>query len=301
MKRTGILAAALFLCIAGWSGSSFSDEVYLKNGDRLTGSIREENDAAVLFVTDSMGVVTIKRDRIDRVVAAGKEERPREETPQIIWKREVAAGYNTTRGNTKTEDISGSFSVSRNKVHVDEITVKGDAYYASADRQMNTQKWYGMGRYAFSFGKTKKWYNFYRIEGDHDRFANIDYRIIPAAGIGYWFFDLARIKFMLEAAAGLEYTDFADETKDSSEIVLIPRLFYEQKIFKNITVSEDLIFYPPVENFGDYRLRSETALTGVISKGLAVRLSLIDDYNRKPPEDTKKNDMRVLSSVVYSF
>jgi len=27
----------------------------------------------------------------------------------------------------------------------------------------------------------------------------------------------------------------------------------------------------------------------------------IDDYNSKPPEDTKKNDINIMSSLVYSF
>ena len=75
---------------------------------------------------------------------------------------------------------------------------------------MDTQNWYGMLRYAFSFWE-RRWYNFYRLEADHDRFANIDYRIVPSCGIGYWFSDKEDYKAMAELAAQYGYNIDATE------------------------------------------------------------------------------------------
>ena len=220
---------------------------------------------------------------------------------EIIWKREVSAGYNAASGNTRDSQAFGGFLVSRNRVRIDEITLKGDGFYSSSERKMNTQRWYGLGRYGLSLGRAKKWYGFGRLEADHDRFADIDYRLVPAAGAGYWFYDLPEIKIMVEAGAGREYTYYRSNAREKREWVLIPRAFLEKKLFNNSKITQNLFWYPIFEDFGIYRLRSETTLEVALNKGLSLRLSLTDDYNSDPPKDTKNNDLRFTSSLAYSF
>lgn len=293
------LVILLLIC---WA-DAYADEVYLKNGDRITGEIIKENKKEISVKTKAFGVISIRRDSLERIVKAGVEKLPEEsrEVKEVIWKREIAAGYNRTTGNTRDSQLSASFFISRNKKHASEITLKGDVYYSSTDRKMNAQKWRGIARYAFNFGSTRKWYNFYRLESDHDRFADIDYRIIPSAGVGYWFYDLPGIKFMAELAAGLDHTNYRSKTKDRDEAILIPRAFFEKELFANLKISQDLYLYPAFEDFSQYRLRSETIFTVALNKKLSLRLSLIDDYNSVPLIDTKKNDLRLISSLAYSF
>jgi len=232
--------------------------------------------------------------------AFAKEEQEPEET-EISWQREISAGYNTTRGNTRTEQFSLSAYVNRNRKHIDEWTLKGNMYYSEADKKMDAQKWYAMGRYAFSFGPRKAWYNFYRLETDHDRFADVYYRLIPASGVGYWFFDLPKIKLLAEAALGLEYTDYYGDRENTSNLVAVPRLFYEQEIFKRAKITQDIYVYPALTDSGSYRVHSESAFTLSINDNLGLRLSLIDDYNSEPPGSIEKNDLTLMSSLVYSF
>ena len=174
-------------------------------------------------------------------------------------------------------------------------------YYSSTKRKMDAYKWYGMGRYAYSFGSMKRWYNFYRIEVDHDRFADIDYRFVPAAGVGYWFYDLPRLKLMVEAGAGYEHTSYRSNIKDKGGWVLAPRAFFEKELFSNTKISQNIFYYPAFEDFSDYRIHSETMLDIAMNHKLSLRISLIDDYNADPPADTKDNDLRVISSLAYSF
>ncbi len=230
----------------------------------------------------------------DPTAEPGKERR-------IIWKKEVALGYNRVTGNTRESQISGSFLINRNNMHIDEWILKGNAYYSSNNRKMNSQKWYGNGRYAHSFGSTKKWYNFYNMEADHDRFADIDYRLIPSAGIGYWFYDIPEFKLMAEASIGYEHTAYRTDIKNEDEWILIPRAFLEKQLFTNTTIIQDLICYPAFENFNNYRLRSETTLNVAMNSKLSIRVSLLDEYNSTPPENVKKNDLRLTTSLAYSF
>jgi len=189
----------IIILVLAYQLDAYADEVYLKNGDRITGEIIEEKEKEISIKTESLGIVSIRRNSVERIVKAGVEKLPEEtkEIEEVIWQREITTGYNRTTGNTRDSQLSTSFFISRSKKHVNEITLKGNAYYSSSNRKMNAQKWCGMARYAFSFGNAKKWYNFYRLESDHDRFADIDYRLIPSTGAGYWFYDLPKLNSWL--------------------------------------------------------------------------------------------------------
>jgi putative salt-induced outer membrane protein YdiY len=233
--------------------------------------------------------------------AAGVPDSPLGKETEVIWQREVSVGYNRTSGNTHTSELLAKARINRNRKHVDEITLKGEAFYSSTERKMNAQKWYGMGRYAMSFGGNKNWYWFGRGEADHDRFANIDYRLIPAAGIGYWLFDEPEIKAMAEVGLGLEHTEYRDETENADEWVLVPRAFFEKTLFGKSKITQDLYVYPLIEDINQYRVHSETVFTTPVSEHVSLHISVVDDYNASPAPNVKKNDIRVISSIGYVF
>ena len=305
-KHLAFALGLLFIIFYLSPDNVFADEVHLKNNDKVSGAIIEETEDSVSIKTEAMGVISIKKEFVDNIIKpermAKKDEAvEEEEKPEATWQGEVSAGYNSSRGNTRNEQFSLNAFVNRNRKHIDEWTFKGNMYYSEADKEMDARKWYGMGRYAFSFGPRKAWYNFYRVEANHDRFADVYYRVIPASGVGYWLFDLPETKLLVEGGLGLEYTDFYGDEKSTSNLVAAPRLFYEQELFKRAKFTQDIYVYPALTDSGSYRVHSESAFTLSINDKLGLRLSLIDDYNSDPPEDTKKNDLTLMSSVVYSF
>ncbi len=297
---TRLLITIVFF--TGFLATVYADEIYLKNGDKISGQITQEEQDSLSVETEAMGSIVVKRDLIGHIVRAEDGLRKDINDPtDIIWKREVALGYNYATGNTRESQFSGSFLLNRENKHIDEWTAKGNMYYSSANNKMDAHKWYSMGRYAYSFGSMKRWYNFYRIEADHDRFADIDYRFVPAAGLGYWLYDLPRLKLMVEAGAGYEHTSYRSNIKDKGDWVLVPRAFFEKKLFSNTKITQNILYYPVFEDFSDYRIHSETMLDIAMNHKLSLRISLIDDYNAAPPADTKDNDLRVISSLAYSF
>ncbi|MFC1704554.1 YdiY family protein [Candidatus Omnitrophota bacterium] len=295
-----ILAVLCFIQAQG----ILADEVFLKNTDRISGVITEGD--GVLFVeTEAMGTVPVKKEFIDRVVTdAELKEQPEiqvaeEEAPAVEWTKEISVGYDKTSGNTQKSSLSTALVLKR-KTEDDEFDFKGDTYYSESNNKMDAQKWNLMTRYALSFWE-KDWFNFYKVDVNHDRFANIDYRIVPSAGIGYWFFDNDDEKLMVELGAGVQYTNYNDGTSDETEPVLIPRAYGEKRIFKNARISEDITLYPSLQDAGDYRLHSETALTNPINDELSLKLSWINDYDSNPAAGIKDHDMSLITSLVYSF
>ena len=263
--------------------------------------VKEDKDN-ITIKTEAMGEITISRDFLKRISSPEEETlNVKEDLKDVIWQREISFGFNESSGNTKVSQLSLSALVNRKIEQANEFSLKVDAYYSSSNEKMDAQKWYTMVRYAFSLGEGKKWYNFYKSESDHDRFANIDYRIIPSLGIGYWFSDEEDWKAMVELGAGFEHTDYRDNTDNSNEAVIIPRAFFEKRLFGESRIKEDISLYPSLEDVGDFRVHSETVFTNPIDENLSLSLSLINDYDSAPAGSTEKNDIRFTSSLVYSF
>ena len=296
----------ILISIAVMSTSGvYGDEVYLKNGDHLTGKILEETEDSVLLETEAMGELSIKKASVERVKRGDRavvESGPEVKKPDdIIWDRNFSMGYNRTSGNTDASQLNLDLSVNRKRQFIDELTLRGNIYCSSSNKEMNSQKWFTSARYAFSFGEKKDWYNFYKLEVDHDRFANVDYRTLPSAGIGYWFYDRPDIKAMTEAAIGFEYTDYRDSQEDDDEVVLIPRAYLEKNLYGDSRISQDLVLYSTPGDLDEYRLKSETTFTSPVSEEISLKLSVIDDYDSEPAGGAKKNDFRFISSLIYSF
>lgn len=291
--KIGLILSLLFV----WQCHAYSQEIYLKNGDRLSGEIIEQNDESISLKTDAIGTILIKRNSIDYIGSVEKEILAQAE--EKLWQKEVSLGYNQSSGNTQNNQFSLKFKANRKTGH-DEFAIKADTFYSSTNEKMDAQRWYGMARYAFSFRKNE-WYYFYKAEVDHDRFADINYRAIPVAGVGYWLFDHPDLKAMAEVGLGLEYTNFRSEAKNSSEIILAPRVFLEKKFFDSLKVSQDIIIYPYLGEIGEYRLRSETSLINPINDKLSLKFSLLVDYNSSPSANTKKSDVRFITALTHAF
>jgi putative salt-induced outer membrane protein YdiY len=277
-----------------------ADEIHLTNGDIISGEVVEKNEKAIVIKTDAMGLVSIKREFVREVTAHKDTEpaRPQQEEPRL-WAGGIWAGYNEARGNTGKSQLSTEAHLNR-KTPNDDLIVKGGIFYSSSNKEMDSQKWYSTIRHAFNPLK-RKWHKFYELESDHDRFANVDYRLVPSAGIGYWFSNKADWKALIESAVGLEHTNYRDETADNNEAILIHRGFFEKGVPSGSKVSQDVTLYPSLADWNAYRLHSETTFINPINDKLSLRFSLIDDYNSNPPEETRKNDIRFMSSLGYSF
>lgn len=293
MKRKTIFIACLLVCCAS---QGYAKEYVLRNGDRISGTKTGETESAIIVETEAMGAVTIEKSFL-------KPEKKAEEVKEdqdVQWSRKATLGYSKTGGNTQDSQGAAEIKISR-KTKKDEWSAAWKAFLSTANEEMDAKKFYAMGRYGHSYGKDLKWYNFYKFESEQDYFANIEYRLVPSAGIGYWFADKDDWKLMAEAGVGFEHTHYRDNTESDNKAILIPRGYLEKVLLDDLRLTEDLVLYPSISGGGEYRLHTETSLINPLSDRVAWKVSFIDDYNSDPSANTKKNDYRLITSLDYSF
>ncbi|MCP4452636.1 MAG: DUF481 domain-containing protein [Planctomycetes bacterium] len=168
IRKLGLLTVSLCL----FASVCWADQVILKNGDTLTGTIEKLTDSKMVFKSDLAGEVTIDLSAIrtltsDKLltihlkdgtvlkcqVAAGQGEQFNitgsavqgqainttditainpPAKPRPKWEGQVSAGFTSTHGNTKAETASASFGAAK-RTEVDRTTVSADYAKSTQD------------------------------------------------------------------------------------------------------------------------------------------------------------------------
>jgi len=82
----------------GFAGAAWSDDVYLANGDRLSGQVLSDDGTSVVVEHEALGLITIARSDVARLVRAGDTAVDTSAEAVSSWTREMALGYNLKSG-----------------------------------------------------------------------------------------------------------------------------------------------------------------------------------------------------------
>lgn len=278
-----------------------AEEINLKNGDKLTADKVDESGDVVKFHHPVLGNMTVPKDQVQSISKtaqpAKRETKKEKKKGDLILDRRLAAGYEAQRGNTDRDSLHGDFLYNRNRLWIDEWTLKGEGAQEYSEDKKITQRGSAMGRYAWSINP--KLYHFYRIGLEHDRFEGIDARMTPTTGLGYWLKDLETLKLLGEGGGGYEY-EFRHDAKNEGAPVLQFREMFSKKIGKT-EFGEDVYYFPKLTDFGDYRIEGEAFLRFILTEHLAFKLKAGDQYRSVPVKNRKKNDLTFTSSVEWLF
>lgn len=217
------------------------------------------------------------------------------------WKGDVFAGYSLTSGNT--DKSSANFTAQASKQFEKSVfSLKGNMLYSETNKNMDTQKWDGLAKYALDFGGANKWFSFYQLLVDHDYFADINYRMTPAAGIGYHIASSEDWAWDVDAGLGYRITRYRVNKAQNDEVLTaIAHTFMKKKVFTNAFVSEDFTVYPGLKSGSAVVCRSETAFTNPLSEEFDLQLKYIVDYNSEPAENKSTLDKQFIAGIKYKF
>ncbi len=242
-RRHCILFGAVWLAL-GFGGVTWADEIYLKNGDRLTGEIESMEDETLkvkVFFGDDDQTIEIEWKNVKRLVA----EKPldvelypkgleREEDkiyvttrisvttledaeslplaqveginkPEVRYKANTSLGGNRTSGNTDTAAVNFSLdSTVWSKRHRGNLGFKYN--FAQAEGRTTADNSRALLKYDYFV--TKKMFGSVYQLFEQDKFQGLNLRSTTAAGVGRQFIDKSGHK--LEGLLGLGgvYQDF---------------------------------------------------------------------------------------------
>jgi len=329
-------ACASLCCLALWvvlisSVCAQPVVLYLRGGDRITGTITSENTNRVVVSTTWAGQVTVpvaeilKREPLPATPGRAGEAKPAATTPPP-----GALANSAPRPGTAL--VSGPLPPTRPKPPTrlsGEAQVGVDLVFSEKQRQLYSGRFkvgyvYDLFRnlfdYSFAYGRTdglvsdnrmfgssktdfdlgKRIYVYNLGGAGYDEVRKIDLRYEVGPGVGYHL--VKQTNLVLNAELGVNYQ--AQYLSDHTQTELFFYLIAENSSWAlngRVTVDEKFEYFPRIEDWLKYRFRFESNLRYALLGNLAFVVTVLDQYDTQPATKVSNNDLQLRSSVTVKF
>jgi len=353
------------MMLLGLSTAALADQVTLKNGDRLTGTVVKSDGKTLVLHTDAAGDVTIQFDTIQEIKTdaqlhvtlkdgktavgpvttsdgkieiatktAGTVEAPKDDVTLIRnddeqtaydkslhpglkhgWQGGADVGFSIARGNSETENLALAINATHPTLN-DKITL----YLSSINTTNNlatpstvASLVQGGLRYDRNISDRVFWYAAADFMTNALQF--LDLRSVYGGGFG--FHAIKSDATMLDLLGGVNYTH---ETYSNGNLIpgSVPPAFesygqtnkfvaltlgdeFSHKLGKSTVITQNLYFFPNLQDTGEYRMTVGLGSVTKISKWLGWQNQFSDIYVTNPPTGTKNNDVIFTTGLNIAF
>ena len=346
MVRTLLLFLAVLCSVLG----CLADEVSLKNGDRLTGTIAKSDGKTLTLHTDYAGDLSIKWDAVQGVeskqalhlqlqdgktvagpvtttdgkllvsTSSGNVEAPiadvkalRSDSEQATyqkslhpgilqeWKSGLNLGFALTRGNSETKNLSIGFVATRQTLH-DKLGAYSNIVYASNDAPgavpsitANTAG----GGFRYDHDISRRLFAFVAADFFSDALQGLNIRAAEGGGLG--FHAIKSDSTTLDFLGGLNYTHESYTVFSRNFAALTIGEDLTHKIGKSTVLTQDLNFFPDLNNTGEYRATFDLGTVTKLTHRLGWQNTFSDIYVTNPPAGKRQNDLVLTTGLNISF
>jgi len=331
-----VVLVAAFLALLPVSFAA-ADQVILKNGDRISGTVVKMVDGQLEIDTSYAGVIKLKWESIAQITTEGavrvaldtgeEVEGELSESPtstlairseavgqsqsilldkvtsinappkRIKWEGFVQVGSTYRTGNTET--LSGSLRASlARETKEDRISSAVAWDYEESEGDLTARSASAQVKYDY-FAWAKNY--LYAVTAfETDEFKDLNLRTKVGVGVGRRF--IAMPRHALEGEVGVTYiNDDFDAAPDEDTFAL--RLFgkYKRGLLENLDFLQTLEVLPSVEDSSDVQLTSVTEFSTRLSARWSAVWTMIDEYDNQPAPGFERNDFTNLLSLRYTF
>lgn len=335
MKKWGIGLAGLFVFVCAMASPAEADEVFLKNGDRLSGDLIKMDGEFIIIKTSYGGDIKINWKEVQGVNSTGLQTFQLKDGSVLRGRISSTAPNqvtvtNETFGSTKfmaisditainppplvTTEGSLNFAGAVTKGNSETKAIFGSAFYTlRADQhQFGIEGKYNYGEQAkkisvrnallelkYDYFITKHVYaNLFSLF-EQDTFQDLNLRSSFGGGPGYQFIDTPRTK--LSAEMGLAFVNEDWRTREDRN-TLAGRWAAN---FNTHLVPDRLIFFHRHEAYYDFkapngiRVRADQGFKVPVYKQFALNLEYDVRWNSEPAPGRKSTDHTYIFGISY--
>jgi len=312
MKKLMLVACAA----VAWT--AFADRVTLKSGTVLTGTILGTEGEVIKFESDDFGTLDIKPESVAKLVdAAAKplsvaEVQPAPKPPET-WHGSVNVSYFASRGNTYDDSLSIVANVNR-RWESDRFAADFGYYYgkngpADEDARKNADRWEVEAKHDHFWAE--KWYSYEDLRYDRDMIQNLLARYRVGLGGGYqWLEDAEALdvgKFNFNQELGVNYIkeeyENSDDVQDGGFCALryAHHFGWEPKWREGLELFHNAEVLPQVDEWEKLLAKADVGFTTKLIYDFDLLCKIEWDFNSKPANDRKKEDLRYIVGLGYKW
>jgi len=217
------------------------------------------------------------------------------------WHGDVAFGLSLAKGNANTLLLNGEAKAvklwSENELALGADGQYGLNNWGKSNEVKTADNIHGFTEYKRLF--TERFYGSARIDGFHDDVADLHYRIIVGPAAGYYFIKSATTKF--DGEIGPSFITEKQGSNTTSFVTMRTSERGEHSFTKTSKIWEEVDYLPQVDDFHNYLLNAEVGAEAAINTRLSLRVVAMDKFNNRPPTGILRNDITLVSSVVYKY
>lgn len=336
-KKFGLLIISLWLI-----GSVCSaDQVILKNGDTLTGTIVRLTDSKMVLKSNLAGEVTINLSGIRTLssdkplsihlkdgtvlqsqvsssqgeefkITGGALQDQSLKTADITainppakpiskWVGQVSAGLSSTHGNTKTDSLSGNLRAQK-RTEIDRTTVSAD--YAKGEQENG-----GVRTTTEDYWRAKGKYDYFIskkwygfLDGRYERDGVADLDRRMVIGIGAgWQWIETEKTKMSFELGGASLYEQFKGSVKNSELSMQAGYNLDHKLTDTVQLIHDLTYYPSTEKFSNYFLTTGAELRAYFSARMFGNFRASLNYDTSPATGKGNTDTKYVVGIGLDF
>jgi putative salt-induced outer membrane protein YdiY len=268
----------------------------------VTGTVNAQ-DASVAVATTS-GTQTIPQTDV-AVIRSQADQAAYEHSlhPGFLedWKGGGNLGFALARGNSDTTNLAIGFNADR-KTTTDEWTITAASLYSTSTASnvtTTTANTFG-GAIAYSHNLTPRLYGFGMFTGLYDDLQDLNERLSPNGGLGYHVIASKVTTLDLQGGIGYTYENYSNGTINNYINATVGEIL-THNFNATTTVTQNLFFYPYLNDPGNYRGVGSIGLASKFYKALTWNLNFSDIYNSKPIPGKKDNDLVLTTGLGITF
>lgn len=213
-----------------------------------------------------------------------------------LWETSAAAGLTLTQGNSDTllttADIRSARDWDQN-----EVRLGASATYGETENVRSNEMFQAFGQYNRIWNERR--YGYARLDALRDAIADVDYRFVASPGVGYYFIKSPSTSLSGEVGPGFIYERQGGEEGGYFTLRLAER--FEHRLNEGARIWQSAEILPQVDDTSNFLINAEIGIESSITENLSLRTSLINTYDNDPAPGRKKNDLKLVSAIAYTF
>lgn len=274
--KAGTIFAAAAVVVAGAAAPAFAQEATFSNQNAASDSVTDLRDQ-------------IRDDSRRTVPAFGNSGR------RVGWSGSAALRASMSQGNSDTADLGFGARFS----YFDGVNGhRFNGSYAIAENAgVRTKDSLQLG-YDYTRDFASNIYGFGKINLTYDKFSAYKSDVFVGVGVGYRIFDDGNTQWAIQAGPGYR------EARDNNDVVVInsgaamASSYFKTSLTETMSLTNDTDVLWSKDNT---RVTNDLGVNMALAGGMALRTSLLTNYNSDPAPGFKHTDNTLGLSLVYSF
>jgi putative salt-induced outer membrane protein len=212
------------------------------------------------------------------------------------WDTSAAVGFSLTQGNSDTTLLNANIG-SKGTYKNYAITLGADATFGEQNDVRNAETYRAFGQYDRKI--TDRFYVYGRGDYFHDGIADVEYRYKISPGFGWHLIKNDKWALDLEAGPGYVFQDQGGISDSFLTLRVAENLTY--KLNDRARLWQSAEWVPEASQFSNYFLTIQVDIEADLTKKAKLRVVIYDDYNNQPAAGRKKNDIKLVTGISYSF